>query len=160
MNMLEEFVSDTFDIELGLKDAFDDTTQQPSRRILAALSIGMPPGDAFHAARELHNAVQLIVGGTRRGRIKLAEILGARCDDYQRALWYAVAGRNHFGVLSDLGWLVEQLDARLKVAIEMSNNGLSVVTDDAPYACDGPCGPIGVFTSDFDVSAFDMLSDS
>jgi hypothetical protein len=35
--MLEEFVSDTFDIELGLKDAFDDTTQQPSRRILAAL---------------------------------------------------------------------------------------------------------------------------
>jgi hypothetical protein len=63
-------------------------------------------------------------------------------------------------VLSDLGWLVEQLDARLKVAIEMSNNGLSVVTDDAPYACDGPRGPIGVFTSDFDVSAFDMLSDS
>lgn len=155
--MLDEILAEAFDLDLGLKEVRDDTAQEPSRRVLASLSVGMPAGDAFYAARELQNAIQLIVAGSRRGRVKLAEILGARGDDYQRALWYSVSGRDHFGVLSDIGWLVEQLDARLKVAVEMNSKGVDVTTDRAPYACNGPRGPFGSFDSEFDVSAFDLL---
>jgi hypothetical protein len=156
--MLDVILSQPFDLDLGLKEVRDDNGQQPSRRVLASLSVGMPAGDAFFAARELQNAVELIVSGSRRGRVKLAEILGARGDDYQRALWYSVSGRDHFGVLSDLGWLVELLDARLKIAVEMNGKGVDVTMDPSSYACDGPRGPFGEFSSEFDVAAFDLLS--
>ena len=156
--MLDTVLAEPFDLDLGLKEHRDAPDQHPMRRVLASLSVGMPAGDAFYAARELQNAVELIVEGSRRGRVKLAEILGARGDDYQRAIWYSISGRDHFSVLSDLGWLVEQLDARLKVAVEMNAKGVDVTTDPPPYACNGPRGPVGVFSAEFDVSAFDLLS--
>jgi hypothetical protein len=156
--MLVECFVDVFDLDLGLIDHRDDVDLHWSRRALAGLSVGMPAGDAFHAARELMNAVQLIVSGSRRGRVKLAEILGNKCDDYQRALWYTVSGRDPFGVLADLSWLVGELEARLKAAVEMNAKGISVTTGTSPYACNGPKGPVGVFSSEFDASGFDLLS--
>jgi len=132
------------DVDILLVDASLDRVQRPERRAIAALSIGVDPNDAYYSVAELRDAVHLV--GTRHpdGRLKLGNILGTRCDDYQRAIYYALAGRGASHMLDDLDWLVALLEPRGSVARQHS-----VTSPISPYVSAEPDGPVGCFAPSF-----------
>ncbi len=132
------------DIDITLVDASLDHVQRPERRAIAALSIGVEANDAYYSVVELLEAVHLV--GTRHpdGRRKLGRILGERGDDYQRSIYYALAGRGASHMLDDLEWLAVILKARGSVARHHAvNDPIS------PYISPEPDGPVGAFAPSF-----------
>lgn len=132
------------DIDITLVDASLDYVQRPERRAIAALSIGVEALDAYYSVVALREAVNMV--GTRHpeGRLKLARILGTRGDDYQRSIYYALAGRGASHMLEDLDWLAGLLEARGSVARDHA------VTDPiSPYVSPEPDGPVGSFAPSF-----------
>ena len=84
---------DHFDLDIGLRDASCDENLPPVRRGIAALCIGVGVDDAYLSVRELREAVSLVHENAPGGRAKLAGILSTQCDDFQRAIYYCLAGR-------------------------------------------------------------------
>ena len=132
------------DIDIVLVDASLDRVQRPERRAIAALSIGLEANDAYYAVAELRDAVELVGKRHPEGQAKLSRILGTRCDDYQRAIYYALAGRGASHMLYDLEWLATILEARGRVAREHA-----VTSPISPYVAAEPDGPVGCFTPSF-----------
>ena len=91
---------DHFDLDIGLRDASCDENLLPVRRAIAALCIGVGVDDAYLSVRELREAVSLVHENAPGGRAKLAGILSTQCDDFQRAIYYCLAGR---GVVAHRG---------------------------------------------------------
>lgn len=140
-------------IDISLLEIRDNPDEQWTMRALAGHSVGMPAEDGFLAARELHEAVCWAVDGRPEGKVRLASILGNRCDDYQRALYYSVAGRGPLDMISDLGQLVKIMEARCEAAFEAVISGYGLIVAPSPYRFfDGPDGPLGRFEDDFDFS--------
>lgn len=87
----------SYDFDLPLRDALDDPELDPIRRALAALAMGTGLDDGYPAALELAEAARAHATdhGARMpdgaGAKRLREILDTPCDDYQRAIWYAVS---------------------------------------------------------------------
>jgi hypothetical protein len=119
---------DQFDLDIALRDAACDPELLPQQRAVANLCLGMEIDDAYLSVRELHQAVDWVHHGVPEGRRKLAATLSNRCDDFQRALYYALAGRGVVEMLDTLGWLADLLKARGRVA--------------APYVAAEPDGPL------------------
>ncbi|RIA46401.1 hypothetical protein DFR49_0942 [Hephaestia caeni] len=134
----------TVDIDIVLVDASLDSVQRPERRAIAALSIGVEANDAYFAVAELRDAVDMVGKRHPGGQAKLGRILGTRCDDYQRAIYYALAGRGASHMLDDLDWLAAILEARGRVSREYA-----VTTPIPPYVAAEPDGPVGCFTPSF-----------
>jgi hypothetical protein len=107
---------DWIDVEIDLRDAALDPHERPSRRMLANACLGVGLEDAYYSVRECREAVTLIHSGECRGRRKLAEILANACDDFQRCIFYALAGRDVVLILDDLAWLEGLLKVRGDVA--------------------------------------------
>lgn len=105
-----------FDLDLGLRDASLDPANRPTRRMLAAAAIGTEVNDAYYAAVELREAIEWVHDGHPGGKLKLSMILGNACDDYQRCLYFILAGRGIVQMLEDLDWLESLLEARGRVA--------------------------------------------
>ena len=84
---------EAFDLDLTLKDASTDPIIRPTRRMIAAACIGMGPEDAYYSVRELREAIEWIHEGEPSGKRKLTQILGNQCDDFQRCIYYALAGK-------------------------------------------------------------------
>lgn len=142
---------DPLDIDLGLIEVRDNPDESWTMRALAGHSVGMPAEDGFLAARELHEAVSWAADGRPEGKRRLAEILGCRGDDYQRALYYSVAGRSPAGMILHLRRLVAIMQARSDAAYEAVLNGYAVAAADPPYRFfDEADGPRGRFEEDFD----------
>ena len=99
-----------FDLDITLRDASVDPASRPTQRMLAAAALGMDVEDAYFAAVELREAVEWIHEGITGGKRKLSTILGNSCDDYQRCLYYILAGRGVVQMLDDLMWLEELLE--------------------------------------------------
>ena len=78
-----------FDLDTVLRDVSCDAV----RRAIAALCIGVGIDDAWLSVRELREAVSLVHEGADGGRARLATILSTACDDFQRAIYYCLAGR-------------------------------------------------------------------
>jgi hypothetical protein len=76
-----------------LRDASVDPLVTPTRRSLANASIGIEAFDAYYSARELYEALQGVFQGTPGAKNKLTQVLSCQCDDYQRCLYYTLAGR-------------------------------------------------------------------
>ncbi|MGL5839644.1 MAG: hypothetical protein ACRCY3_14205 [Sphingorhabdus sp.] len=91
---------DPFDPDLHLKEVRDDPDAPWTRRALAGVSVGIPTRSGFQKCEELLNAILMICNGIGAGKIKLAEILSAKRDDYQRCLWFALAGRDPWAIIS------------------------------------------------------------
>lgn len=138
------------DIDLGLKEVRDNPDLNWTIRALAGHSIGIDPEDGFLAARELREAICWAVDGRPEGKRRLAAILGCNGDDYQRALYYSLAGRGPVGMIDDLDELVKLMQARSDAAHEAIVRELGVVVADAPYRFfDEADGPLGRFDPDF-----------
>jgi hypothetical protein len=141
---------DTFDLDITLRDASLDPELEPTRRALANLTLGMEVNDAYYSTRELREAVEWVHEGTAGGKKKLTDILGNKgADDYQRALFYAVAGRGVVQVLDDLTWLELLLYARGRIAGEASRAKVHLKPLRDPYIAKQADGPVGQFDAGF-----------
>ena len=140
--MLEAMLRDDFDLDLGLEDASLDRAVAPTRRMIAAASLGLGVNDAFYAARELADAVRWVHEGVPGGKARLTAILANRCDDYQRCLYFCLAGRGVVAMLDDLDWLVAALRTRGDLARDQRRRRLSVARSDSPYVAAEADGPV------------------
>ena len=140
-DLLAEFC-DGFDLDIALRDASCDPDLLPVHRAIAALCIGMDIDDAFYSVRELREAVTLVLNDAAGGREKLVRILANRCDDFQRALYYVMAGRGVVAMLEALDWLSGQLVARGRVAGSLSRRRIPRKPLQSPYVSEEPDGPI------------------
>ena len=91
---LQDLWLEGIDVDAALYDIRDDDTQAWEVRALAGASIGIDPIAGLRAVIELSTAMERIVRGENDGKAQLASILGRAGDDYQRCLWYTVAGRD------------------------------------------------------------------
>lgn len=138
----------TIDIDTVLFDALKDSVHRLERRAIAALSIGVEANFAYHAIAELRDAVDLVGNRHPDGQLMLTQILGRRSCDYQRAIYYALAGRGASHMLDDLTWLADVLKGRDGVEKEYAVN-----TTISPYVALEPDGPVGCFTPSFPFGA-------
>lgn len=138
-----------FDIDITLRDAALDPDNSPNRRALANLAIGMEVNDAYYSVRELRETIQWVHEGVSGGKKRLATILGNDCDDYQRAIYYALAGRGLVNMLDDLVWLEHLLHARGRIAGEAVRNKIVVANLTDPYIVKEAAAPVGKFDPNF-----------
>lgn len=109
-----------YDFELPLRDALNDPGLDPTRRALAALAIGTRLDDGHLAALELAGAAEQLAVDRKaglsdeagQGAARIRTILGAECDNYQRALWYAVSRQAPEAAAGHLRWLTRLMRGR------------------------------------------------
>jgi hypothetical protein len=141
-----------FDIDAELKEIADCDHEQNSLRVLALLSIGLPADEAYLRSRELLEAVQWSASDIPARKRQLAALLGANENDYQRAVYYALAGRGAIAMLSDLQRLNNILESRYLLSIAANNYGVELSQPFNPYLTDKPDGPLGSFDPDYTLS--------
>ena len=108
------------EFELPLRDALGDPELDPVRRALAVLAIGTGLNDGHLAAAELSDAARQLAADRHagiadsqgRGAAEIRRILQAPCDDYQRALWYAVSRCSTDAAVGHLAWLAALMAGR------------------------------------------------
>jgi hypothetical protein len=137
------------DIDLGLTEIRDCNDEPWTLRALAGASVGVDIEDALSAARELSETVNGLMACADGAKASLARILGGRGNDYQRCLWYNLAGRDPLGTSVDLARLVGLLAARaaLAQASVVAMSGVTFARD--PYVTEDADGPVGIFDADF-----------
>ena len=143
----------SFDLDITLRDAALDDTNRPTRRMLANASIGVEAFDAYYATLELFEALQSVHEGYAGAKAKLARMLSTRCDDFQRCLYYSLAGRGVIQMLDDLEWLLSILRARTKISAVLLRSGGAVRSGNPPYISAEPDGPVASSYTDFELGA-------
>ncbi|AOH87143.1 hypothetical protein AWL63_23530 (plasmid) [Sphingomonas panacis] len=139
-----------FDLDITLRDAALDADNRPTRRMIANAAIGMNVEDAYYSVRELREAVSWVHEGVPAGKSKLAEILANDgADDFQRCIYFCLAGRGVVTMLDDLEWLEDLLERRGRIAGEVMRQKGSRMPLTNPYVADAPDGPLVRVESDF-----------
>ncbi len=133
---------DAFDLDIGLRDASCDPEVLPVRRAIATLCIGVDVDDAWLSVRELREAVSLVHEGAEGSKARLAAILSNPCDDFQRAIYYCLAGRGVAQMTGAMDWLLGILKARGRTAAWLSRSGLRRKNLVSPYVAEAPDGPL------------------
>ncbi|VWX51045.1 hypothetical protein [Novosphingobium sp. 9U] len=140
---------DRFDLDLILRDETLDPLNSPMRRAIAALSIGVSPEDAYYSTRELREAVSWVHEGETGGKARLARILSTGCDDYQRCIYYSLAGRGVVRMMDDLEWLEDKLLQRAQLTRRVFREKLATMPLINPYVSNKPDGPLVSAEADF-----------
>jgi hypothetical protein len=130
--------SDHFDLDIALRDASCDLNLPPARRAIAALCIGVGVDDAYLSVRELREAVSLVHENAAGGRAKLASVLSNSCDDFQRAIYYCLAGRGVVEMAEAMDWLLALLKARGRTAAWLSRSRVRRKDLISPYVSEAP----------------------
>jgi hypothetical protein len=138
-----------FDTDIMLRDAALDPAVRPTRRMIANAAIGVEVDDAYYALRELREAVSWVHEGDPRGKRKLVGMLANECDDYQRCLYYALAGRGVVQMLDDLEWLEEILEARVRARGAARRREQRCMQLVSPYVSAEPDGILPSATAEF-----------
>ena len=147
-----EFIGE-FDLDAVLTELSVDLDIRVTRRMLAGACIGSNPEDAYLSARELRESLEWIHEGENEGKVKLTTILSTACDDFQRCLYYCVAGKGVVTMLDDLVWLEKLLEARGRIAGHIYRNKLPVKLLVNPYVAAEPDDPLGRFDPAFAIGA-------
>ena len=141
---------DPFDCDVALRDAALDESNRPTQRMIANASLGMHLEDAYYSVRELRGAVSWVHEGETGGKRKLASILSNPAgDDFQRCIYFCLAGRGIVEMLDDLMWLEELLEARGRVAGSIHRRKIRARPLVSPYVADEPDGPVVASTENF-----------
>jgi hypothetical protein len=122
--------SRNLDLDLALIEVRDCIDAHWTLRSLCGASVGVDPHDALVAARDLSETVNALMAGEATAKLRLASILGDHGNDYQRCLWYAVAGRSPLGAAVDLHELLQLLERRAALAREAARLGTGVTLAD------------------------------
>ena len=133
---------DRFDLDIGLRDVSCDPEVAPVRRAIAALCIGVGIDDAWLSVRELREAVSLVHEGAEGSKARLAAILSNPCDDFQRAIYYCLAGRGVGEMAVAMDWLIGLLKSRGRTAAWLSRSHLRRKDLVSPYVAEAPDGPL------------------
>src|SRR3546814_9572708 len=88
----------------------------------------------------------LVVGGKRKLASQLANPDG---DDFQRCIYFCLAGRGVVDMIDDLLWLERLLEARGRVAGDVRRRQVGLGALVSPYVADAPDGPIVAAAEDF-----------
>lgn len=147
--MSKNYAIGRFDLDIQLRDEAVSEKNTPVMRMLANASIGVATLDAFYAARELREAIGQVFEGKAGAKKRLATILATPCDDYQRCLYFACAGRGIVQMLDALDWLIDILSARAVISADLRrarNIPGPLVT---PYIAEEPDGPLVSDAADF-----------
>ena len=142
---------DRFDLDIALRDASSDLGVLPARRAIAALCIGVGVDDAYLSVRELREAVSLVHENAPDGRAKLAQILSNSCDDFQRAIYYCLAGRGVVEMAEAMDWLLTMLKARGRTAAWLSRSRACRKELVSPYVAEAPDGPLVSNDAEFEL---------
>src|SRR3546814_10494524 len=111
--------------------------------MLANAAIGMHVEDAYYSVRELREAMSWVHEGETGGKRKLASILSNPAgDDFQRCIYFCLAGRGIVEMLDDLMWLEELLEARGRVAGSIHRRKIRARPLVSPYVAYEPDGPV------------------
>ena len=140
---------DGFDLDIGLRDVSCDPETPPVRRAIAALCIGVGIDDAWLSVRELREAVSLVHEGAEGSKARLAAILSNPCDDFQRAIYYCLAGRGIVEMAEAMDWLIGLLKSRGRTAAWLSRSRLRRKDLVSPYVAEAPDGPLVSPDADF-----------
>lgn len=151
--MNKTFKIGQFDLDIALRDEALDVLNPPTRRSLANASIGVEAFDGYYSALELFEALQALHEGEAGAKAKLAQILSCECDDYQRCLYYTLAGRGVIAMLDDLEWLLDLLKARCQLSAELFRSGTMPMVQVSPYVSAEPDGPVPSRSEDFEQGA-------
>ena len=151
--MNKTFKLGKFDLDIALRDASLDELNRPTRRSLANASIGVESFDAYYAARELFETLEAVHEGKSGAKRKLSQVLSCPCDDFQRNLYYTVAGRGVIQMLDDLEWLLDLLKARCEISASLFRAGALPQVQVNPYVSAEPDGPVPARGSDFEQGA-------
>ena len=143
--------TDHFDLDIELRDASCDLNVLPARRAIAALCIGVGVDDAYFSVRELREAVSLVHENAPGGRAKLAAILSNSCDDFQRAIYFCLAGRGGVEMADAMDWLLAMLKARGRTAAWLSRSRVRRKDLVSPYVAEEPDGPLVSASADFEL---------
>ncbi len=139
-----------FDLDIMLRDAALDPENHPTRRMIANACIGMPANDAYYSVRELREAAHWVHEGEAAGKTKLISVLSNdNCDDFQRCIYFCLAGRGIVEMLDDLEWLEELLEHRGRIAGEQLRMKIPTMPVKHPYVADEPDGPMIAMDRDF-----------
>lgn len=143
--------TDHFDLDIALRDASCDLNVPPARRAIAALCIGVGVDDAYFSVRELREAVSQVHENAPGGRARLAAILSTSCDDFQRAIYYSLAGRGVVEMADAMDWLLGILKARGRTAAWLSRSRVRRKDLVSPYVAEAPDGPLVSASADFEL---------
>jgi hypothetical protein len=138
--MNAQFVGKYFDTDIMLRDAAIDPQNRPTRRMIANSAIGVEVDDAYYSLRELREAISWIHEGDTRGKPKLARMLSNECDDYQRCIYYSLAGRGIVQMLDDLEWLEDILETRARIVGQVRRAKERCMPLTSPYVSAEPDG--------------------
>ena len=84
-----------------------------------------------------------------KGFVDEVVILSCHCDDYQRCLYYALAGRGVVQMLDDLEWLFELFGPRCQMSGHILRSGQHPAPMVNPYVSSEPDGPVPARNADF-----------
>jgi len=141
---------DRFDLDITLRDAALDPDNRPTRRMIANAAIGMDALDAYYAVREIREAAQWIHEGLAQGKRKLASLLSnPQADDFQRTIYFCLAGRGVVEMLDDLAWLEDLLERRGRIAGQIYREKRTILPLTNPYVATEPDGPLVESRADF-----------
>jgi hypothetical protein len=102
-------------VDATLIERRDDEDLPWEERALAGASVGIDAVAGLQAVIELETALTAVLRGDHAGKSALARILSATGHDYQRALWYNLAGRHPLTVASALSELRKVMEARAEM---------------------------------------------
>ncbi|WP_206245697.1 hypothetical protein [Novosphingobium terrae] len=140
-------------VDATLIEIRDDEHRVWEERALAGASIGTDPVAGLQAVIELDFAVSAMLRGDHNGKGALARILGAPGQDYQRALWYNLAGRHPLTLASAVAALRQLMTARAEMWLSAQRLGLEPTKEPEPYFTDRQEGPRGTFSAAFSLGS-------
>lgn len=140
--MSTSFEVGKFDLDVTLRDASLDEQNRPTRRMIANACIGIEAFEAYYSIRELSEALEAVHEGRSRAKARLVRILATRCDDFQRCIYYCLAGRGVVQMLDDLDWLLNLLEARSVISADLFRTGDYPIPIPSPYVAAEPDGPV------------------
>ncbi|GFE77800.1 hypothetical protein [Novosphingobium sp. TCA1] len=147
--MDKQFPVGRFDLDIQLRDEALNERNIPAMRMVANASIGVDPLDAYYSVRELREAISEVFEGAPGAKKRLAAVLSTKCDDYQRCLYYALAGRGIVQMLEVFDWLLEILGTRAVISADMRRAKNFPAPLVNPYVSAEPDGLLVSASADF-----------
>jgi hypothetical protein len=140
-------------VDATLIETRDNEDLPWENRALAGASVGVDPVAGLQAVTELETALNAVLRGDYAGKSALARILSATSCDYQRALWYNLAGRHPLTVASALGGLRKMMNARAEMWLMADRLGLQPTREPDAYFTNRQEGPRGIFSGAFSLGS-------
>ena len=137
--MMKDYL-ESYDFNLPLWDAFKDPAMSMTRRLIAAVAMKQSLDDAYFGIGEIVEAFEHLVADAEanvaaaqsEGADRIAHMLRADGDDFQRRVYYLLSETPVEEALGDLRWLMAILEGRAKMyrVIEASGAPMPVLPGD------------------------------